>query len=390
LVAYDSAATNLVAGDTNGRRDVFVLYKSRVAAELGGRLVRASVGARGVQGNGDSSHPSLDGTTGEMPHCVAFDSTATNLAPGARGNARSIYVRDLKAHRTLLASRGSRSASDAAIDGRCGSVSYSAGGWVLLRDLHSNQVLRVARGADPDQQTDGKGVAYESHGQVYLQRVVRHRNGLALSGRAILISDTRQRRPGNGVSSNPTVDDHGAHVAFESTATDLCTNRCPGFKTSGQIDQNGPVSDVFIRTLVQSAHGRYEPAVQLVSGGVSFQGNGDSRNPAISRAGQTVVFDTSSTSLVHSYLGTGRNILRWYWSGVRGYAAVDLVSSAPPWRLPDSILNGPSFRPSISSRGNYVGFTSFESGQDGEQNGPGLPDVFVRFMGLNHEGLPTH
>src|SRR5262245_13038133 len=47
LVAFDSAATNLVVPDVNGRRDVFVLRKNQGAGALGGRLFRVSVGLRG-------------------------------------------------------------------------------------------------------------------------------------------------------------------------------------------------------------------------------------------------------------------------------------------------------------------------------------------------------
>jgi hypothetical protein len=49
LVGFDSAATNLVPGDTNGLRDVFVLYKIRRAGSLGGRVVRGCMGADGIQ-----------------------------------------------------------------------------------------------------------------------------------------------------------------------------------------------------------------------------------------------------------------------------------------------------------------------------------------------------
>ena len=44
--------------------------------------MRVSVSSGGVEANGDSSSPSLDGDTSHAPHCVAFVSTATNLASG--------------------------------------------------------------------------------------------------------------------------------------------------------------------------------------------------------------------------------------------------------------------------------------------------------------------
>src|SRR5689334_7235431 len=47
-VAFDSLASNLVAGDTNGRIDVFVKELAT------GAIVRVSVDSAGVQGNKDS------------------------------------------------------------------------------------------------------------------------------------------------------------------------------------------------------------------------------------------------------------------------------------------------------------------------------------------------
>src|SRR3954465_1839859 len=65
-VAFNSFATDLVPGDTNGAGDVF-LY-----SRLSGKLSRASVGSRGAQANGDSSNAAVDGSVQNAPRCVAF------------------------------------------------------------------------------------------------------------------------------------------------------------------------------------------------------------------------------------------------------------------------------------------------------------------------------
>ena len=52
FVAYDSEATNLVPGDTNGSADVFV------HDERTGRTERVSVAPDGTQGNGERCGPS--------------------------------------------------------------------------------------------------------------------------------------------------------------------------------------------------------------------------------------------------------------------------------------------------------------------------------------------
>ena len=88
-VAYVSAAPDKVSGDTNGVADVFVHDLQS------GTTVRASVGRHGAQADGGSSAPSLssDGRS------VTFRSLATNLAgvqPGTTDPSRApFYSRDL-------------------------------------------------------------------------------------------------------------------------------------------------------------------------------------------------------------------------------------------------------------------------------------------------------
>jgi len=93
-VAFASAATNLVPGDTNGAVDVFVRDRQT------GTTVRASVGPGGAQVNGTSREPvlSADGSA------VAFVSTAFQLVADDANGAADIFVRDLVASTTTRAS----------------------------------------------------------------------------------------------------------------------------------------------------------------------------------------------------------------------------------------------------------------------------------------------
>ena len=83
-VAFGSAASNLVTGDTNGYSDVFVRDRQE------GTTTRVSVDSSGVQGNNASvtSAISADG------QYVAFDSYATNLVPYDTNGAEDAFVRD--------------------------------------------------------------------------------------------------------------------------------------------------------------------------------------------------------------------------------------------------------------------------------------------------------
>ena len=75
-VAFTSGATNLVSGDTNGKGDVFV--KDR----LTGAIACVSTGASGDQSNGSSYHPAISADG----RYITFTSTASNLAGGPYGD----------------------------------------------------------------------------------------------------------------------------------------------------------------------------------------------------------------------------------------------------------------------------------------------------------------
>jgi hypothetical protein len=87
-VAYESLATNLVAGDTNANYDVFVYDRSN------GTTTRASVSSAGAQGNAASLYTSLspDG------RYVGFNSIATNLVSGDTNGVRDVFVRPAAGH----------------------------------------------------------------------------------------------------------------------------------------------------------------------------------------------------------------------------------------------------------------------------------------------------
>ena len=90
FVAFDSTASNLVGGDTNGVDDVFVRDRKT------GKTTRVSVNSHGAQGNGDSFIPSIS-ADGRF---VAFYSDAANLVAGDGNAAGDGFVRDRKAGRT--------------------------------------------------------------------------------------------------------------------------------------------------------------------------------------------------------------------------------------------------------------------------------------------------
>jgi Tol biopolymer transport system component len=83
FVVFDSNATNLVSGDTNGQPDVFVRDRQTGTTEL------LTLSYDGSQPNDTvvSASISADG------RAIAFDHTATNLVPGDTNGKQDVFVR---------------------------------------------------------------------------------------------------------------------------------------------------------------------------------------------------------------------------------------------------------------------------------------------------------
>jgi hypothetical protein len=95
FVAFDSAASNLVTADTNGRADVFV------HDVLSGETTRVSVASDGTQADHLSAGPriSADG------RIVAFESFADNLVPGDTNGSPDVFVHNRVTGRTTPCKR---------------------------------------------------------------------------------------------------------------------------------------------------------------------------------------------------------------------------------------------------------------------------------------------
>ncbi len=90
FVAFSSEASNLVPGDTNNERDIFV-YDRQTR-----KTVRASVGTGGAQAEGSSFFPAISGNG----RFVGFISSASNLVAGDTNGRDDVFVRDLVAGTT--------------------------------------------------------------------------------------------------------------------------------------------------------------------------------------------------------------------------------------------------------------------------------------------------
>jgi Tol biopolymer transport system component len=134
-LGFESDASNLVTGDTNGEEDAFVWDRVR------GTLVRASVDDDEVQGNGSSGAPivSNDG------RWATFYSTATNLVPGDTNATSDSFVRDLRRGTTRRVSVDSNGVQGNSSSNR--GVMDASGRWVVFASHASNLVAGDVNGA---------------------------------------------------------------------------------------------------------------------------------------------------------------------------------------------------------------------------------------------------
>ena len=332
FVAFSSDASNLVAGDTNGMSDVFVYDRSTGATE------RVSVASDGTEADNQSGQPVLsdDGLF------VAFSSDASNLVAGDTNGMSDVFVYDRSTgatERVSVASDGSESdnwSGAPALDG--------TGDVVAFQSDASNLVAGDAN----------------SSGDVFV-----YDRSTGATERVSVASDGSE---GDMTSWGPApLSDDARHVAFESDATNLVA-----------ADTNG-VRDVFVhdrqtaRTSKASNPDPSQPYTERASvASDGSQADDDSYTSAVSADGSTVVFTSDAHNLVPGYTNPD-------WNGGlyvrdRAGATTELVSvsseGAPANAWGD-------YSPSLSADGRFV---SFESEADnlvgGDTNGSG--DVFVR------------
>jgi hypothetical protein len=252
--AFDSQATNLVGGDTNAQADVFLWPRPQGAAGLtltdpGDGLRRVSVSSSGGQADGASTEPSLDGSTRNGAHCVAFQSTATNLAPGDDDATSDIFLRDLSRGRTILISRGiGPAATSASLDGTCDHVAFAAGGDVYTARIGGGAPRRVSAGSDPDYSLDGSALTWSRGGSVFIRRQG-HTNEVGPganatvgdndSGKWAISFDTTARLSGNDRNDGSDVYQRLVHARGDGSDTDLISASRRGGSSLGGNSFNG-------------------------------------------------------------------------------------------------------------------------------------------------------
>ncbi|WP_436528158.1 hypothetical protein [Actinoplanes sp. HUAS TT8] len=374
-VAFVSAASNLVPGDTNDAWDVFV--RDRWA----GTTRRVNVSDGGAQADGGAHGEVRISADGRY---VAFLSYAANLVPGDTNDTSDVFVRDLWQGRT---SRVSVSSTGAQADGFSAfSVALSADGRyvlfdaeatnlvpgdtngfsdVFLHDRATGRTTRVSVAGDGGQANhlsrspaisdDGRYVAFESFAG---NLVPGDTNGFSdvflrdrRTGQTTLVSRTRAGTPGQGNAFAPSISADGRLIAFMSDA--------PGL-VAGDDDA---LVGVFVRDRLA---GRTTPASVAASGGPA---DDHANSASISADGRYVVFSSPATDLVPRDRNASEDVF------VRDLRdrTTTLVSVATSGR-PATDWSG---EPSIAGDDHVVAFSSVADNLvAGDTNA--VPDVFVR------------
>jgi Tol biopolymer transport system component len=295
FVAFSSDASDLVVGDTNGVRDVFVHDRL----------------------SGETARVSLDGSGNELATPSAMDPLSGSMAPSISASGRwvafsnllwrgwyysvDLYVHDRESGATTLASRdtlgqpcGNSGRASLSGDGRF--IAFegdcSSGNGLYFHDRESGVTSPVAIGAgnsatEPALDAGGRYLAFAS---VSSALVSGDTNGvsdvfvydrLAGSFERVSVGGTGQEGDGpsgGGVAISPD----GRFVAFVSAATNLVAG-----------DTNG-IADVFVH---DRATGETRRANVDSAGN---EADGASGAPAISTEGQFVALESSATNLVAS------------------------------------------------------------------------------------------
>jgi Tol biopolymer transport system component len=304
IVAFESTASNLAAGDSNRRRDVFV--RPGVAP-----VVLISRGLDGAPANGESGEADLS-ASGRM---LVFSSTASNLVGGDGNRVRDIFVCDLL---NGVITRVSQSADGTGGNAGSRAPAISPDGRYVSFYSSADNLVRGDRNDLPD---------------VFLADVQ--------TGRVRRVSVSSSERAQNDAVEPPyfqvsDVSRGGRYVVFDSDATNLVRH-----------DRRGH-TDVFVRDTRRGRTARVSRARRA-------EANSDSVYPRITPSGRFVSFESFANNLFPTDAPGADSFL--FDRTLELTTLLDVPSSGRVRRPPHGkqLLQ----RPSLSADGNVAAFTSF-------------------------------
>lgn len=384
-VAFESSASNLVAGDRNEAGDIFVYDRQTETT------TRVSVDQQGGDSDGWSGSPAIS-ADGRF---VAFWSLATDLVPEDRNGKSDIFVYDRQTRDTSRVSvnrQGEDPDGESMLPAMSGDGRYVAfQSWasnlvtgdgngfpdIFVYDREDGTTTRVSvdrQGGDPNLgsdtpalSADGRYVVFDSSasnlvegdGNETIDIFVHDRQ----TGTTSRVSVNLKGGDTNGASYDPTLSADGRYVAFGSWASNLVEG-----------DGNGDeFTDIFVYDREAERTTRVSESLQ---GGDS---NGTSGRPALSANGRFVAFSSEATNLA-----AGDRVKSF--SEVFVYDQKTQITSLVSVDLPDKSPSDPSLEPVLSADGRFVAFSFWVGSPAGGAN-PHL-DVFLRDRGPAVIGPP--
>ena len=317
FVVYESTATNLVPGDSNGVGDAFLYDRATMLTS------RVSIATGGAQASADSGDPGLspDG------RFVTFRSFASDLVPGDTNGHIDVFLRDRVTGTTTRESVASGG-------GQADSVSFPAtmspdGRYVAFSSFATNLV--------PDD-TNGMSDVFVRDRQTDVTK---------------RLSVTSAGTQGNGQSYGGAVTADGRFVAFASYATNL---------DPGVTD---PRPDIFVHDAVTSE------LTHITRNASGQESDGQSTyTPTITPDGRYILITSNASNLVPG--------VTWHWDTTyvhdRTTGTMELVSVAAD----GGVASGETHGFSISPDGRFVGMTSTASNLVLVDLNGYVSDVFVR------------
>jgi len=361
IALFESAASNLVANDTNKTKDVFI---RNLVDET---TVRVSVSTNGGNANGVSR----DAVMTPDGRYVAFVSAATNLVVNDTNGIADVFVRDLESGTTVLASSGAtrvnlESISEAPLisnDGR----------FVAFRSTATNLV---------------PGVSFP--GQVYLRDLQ--------AGLTVFASAEAVVQSTNNVSYNHTISADGRHVVFQTGGAQAIQTILRYDRQTGAtetISTNAARGTLDGHTISMTPDGRFvafisntnPPSINNTSVRVWDANSGETTLvsgtplgaippsstcewPSIDPSGRFVSFVSNASGLVTNALSGAYHVyVRDLLSGSTTLINVNTNGTGSPV--------GPMTVPQMSDDGQFVAFDAFDGGiVSGDDNR--TSDVFLR------------
>ncbi|MBI3774634.1 MAG: PD40 domain-containing protein [Gammaproteobacteria bacterium] len=418
-IAFQSAASDLVSGDTNARTDIF-LYDRRNSI-----TTRVSIGVGGAETNGDSKAPAIS----QDGRYIAFESQATNLVTNDIGGWQDIFVYDRVTATTVRVSVSSSGVEannhclHAALSGDGRFVAFISAASTLTSDDANSLSDVFLHDRDPDQNgvfdenygstvrvsqsgtgmlanssnfpsisRNGQYVAYSSSDATLvagdtnnLQDIFIYHRPSGVTERVSVASNGQQS---DGESTFTSVSEEGRYVAFISSATNL---------VSGDTNSK---ADVFVRDRMAGT------TVRASMSNSGTQSGGASTNPVISGDGRYVSFATESAALTSRLAGEAAlvpvifdAITAATGGGGGGGTAIAQVMYRRDLNLQKTVrissnssganANGSNASLSMSAEGMIAAFASEATNLSSVTDVNATRDVFVRDMNASPAAVAT-